>query len=245
MTTLKIGIVEDEFIIAENLGRILETIGYQVATLASTYNEAIEMIEKEKPDLVFLDINLKGKKDGIDVAWKIREDYHLPFIFLSSFMDAETIEKAKLTEPQAFLVKPFNKDEIYACIETCIYKYSKQLVNTSTSVDENDFVIKDAILIKEGAFFHKIKFVDIIYFESEHIYTYLYTATQKIMVRSSMHKYIDNFIKHKICRIHRSFAINLEYILTIESKTITLTNGQKLPLGKTFRDQILTFMKAL
>ncbi len=82
MSKIKIGIVEDEAIIADNLSNTLTQLGYDVAEPATSYAEAITMIETEKPDLLLLDIQLKGKKDGIDLAMKIKEDYHLPFIFL-------------------------------------------------------------------------------------------------------------------------------------------------------------------
>jgi two-component system, LytTR family, response regulator LytT len=239
MSKLKIGIVEDEMIIADNLYHILENIGYEVATIASSYTEAIEMMDKEKPDLMLLDINIKGKKDGIDIAWKIREDYNIPFIFLTANADAATLERAKLTEPPAYLVKPFNKDDLYTSIEICLHNYNKRKAENKV---ENNYVIKDSLFIKEGNYFHKVKFADILYLESEHVYVNVHTINKKIMVRSSMQSYLTNFDEKKFYRIHRSFVINLDHIQTINTENIVV-NGIELPIGKTFRDDLLSHIK--
>ena len=106
MSTLKIGIVEDELIIANLIANTLKKIGYQTTKIASTYNEALEMLDAEKPDVVLLDIQIKGSKDGIELAHTINTNYNIPFIFLTANADAATLERAKATNPPAFLVLP-------------------------------------------------------------------------------------------------------------------------------------------
>src|ERR1700748_3650093 len=126
MDKIKIGIVEDEVIIAEGINSTLKQLGYAVAEPACNYTEALTMMAEEKPDLMLLDITLNGSKDGIDLAWKIKELYNIPFIFLTANADAATVKRAKETEPPAYLVKPFNKDELYASIEICLHNFSQQ-----------------------------------------------------------------------------------------------------------------------
>src|SRR5436190_6769504 len=126
MDKIKIGIVEDEAIIADSLSHTLQQLKYDVAEPVASYSQALEMIESEKPDLLLIDIHLSGSKDGIDLAWKIKEDYDLPFIFLTANADAATVERAKNTEPPAYLVKPFNKDDLYTSIEICFHNYNKR-----------------------------------------------------------------------------------------------------------------------
>jgi two-component system, LytTR family, response regulator LytT len=239
MSKLKIGIVEDEMIIADNLFHLLENIGYDVAPIASSYTEAIEMMDKEKPDLMLLDINIKGKKNGIDIAWKIREDYDIPFIFLTANADAATLDRAKLTEPPAYLVKPFNKDDLFTSVEICMHNYSRR---KAEKLANENYVIKDSLFIKEGNYFHKVKFADIYYLESEHVYVNVHTSSKKILVRSSMQQYITNFDEKKFFRIHRSYVINLDHIQTINTDNIVV-NGVSLPIGKTFRDDLLSHIK--
>src|SRR4051812_22124930 len=103
MANIKVGIVEDEMIIAEGIVQALEQLGYEPTEPATSYTDALEMIEAERPDILLVDIQLSGKKDGIDLAWKIKEDYNIPFIFLTASSDPATVERAKLICPPAYL----------------------------------------------------------------------------------------------------------------------------------------------
>ncbi len=237
MSKLKIGIVEDEVIIADHIAGILLKLGYEVAEPAGSYGEAVQMIEEEKPDLLLLDIQLKGKKDGIDLASKIKEDYHLPVIFLTANADSATVERAKKVNPASYLIKPFTKDDLYTAIEICIH-------NTSTSRRENlsetnnNFVVNNALFIKEGQHFNKVKFADILYLESEHVYVNVCTAAKTFLVRSSLQDYLIHFDPKYFFRIHRSYVINLEHIQSVNAEYVII-NGFTLPVGKSFRDQLL------
>ncbi len=242
MHKYKIGIVEDEMIIAATIADTLTQIGYVVATIASTYMEALEMIEQEKPDLLLLDINIKGKKDGIDLAWKIREDYEIPFIFLTANSDVLTLDKAKQAEPHAYLVKPFTKDDLYTSIEICVHNYTKQKEQKANTQSADNYVIKDSIFIKEGNYYHKVKFTDIVYLESEHVYVNIHTKDKKIMVRSSLQQYYEHFDKLKFFRIHRCYVVNVEHIQSINMEHIHI-NNITLPIGKTYRNDLLNYIK--
>src|SRR5687767_1717336 len=106
MEKVKIGIVEDDEIIAKNLTIILKSLGYDTPVPANNYEEALKMIENWKPDLVMLDIQIDGEKNGIDVAEAINRDFKIPFIFLTSNSDKYTIDRAKKVFPPAYLIKP-------------------------------------------------------------------------------------------------------------------------------------------
>ena len=239
MASLKIGIVEDELLIAANLSNTLQNIGYAVTQVASTYNEAVNMLHFEKPDLVLLDINIKGPKDGIAVAMYIKENYDIPFIFLTAFADTATLDRAKETEPNAYLIKPFSKEDLYTAIEICMHNYNKRMHNKM--VNENA-IIKDAIFIKNGNHFNKINFADIIYLEADHVYVNVVTTNKKIVVRSSLQLYSTHFDSTNFFKIHRSYIINLMHIDTINTETITI-NGKMLPLGRNYRDALLKRLK--
>ena len=99
MVSLRVLIVEDEFIIANNLKLMLEDLGYHPLEPAMGKQEAIEMLKNNEVDLAILDINLSGKHEGIEIAKEINEKSHIPFIFLTSNADKETINEAKLTKP--------------------------------------------------------------------------------------------------------------------------------------------------
>ncbi|RKZ00257.1 MAG: hypothetical protein DRQ13_00800 [Ignavibacteriae bacterium] len=122
MTDTKILIVEDEVIVARNIERRLISAGYKVAGIASSAEEAIELAASLKPDLVLMDIKLKGKMDGIDAAKAIRNSYRLPIIYLTSYTDEETFQRAKTTDPFGYLIKPFELKELNRSVEMALYK---------------------------------------------------------------------------------------------------------------------------
>lgn len=126
MKNKKIVIVEDEAIVAQDLKKRLENMGFSVPVIASTFDEALDAVIRYKPDLIFLDIMLYGKKDGIEIAKVIKEKFDLSIIFLSAFSDKKTVDKAKVAEPAAYLLKPFKERELQITIELALYKYNME-----------------------------------------------------------------------------------------------------------------------
>ena len=120
MKKAKILIVEDEFVIAENLSLILQDLKYEVIGIASKYTNALEVLKTQLPDLVLIDIVLAGSKDGIDLAHEINLKYKIPFIFSTSHSDPLTVKKAKEANPNGYLLKPFNKANIFTTIEMAL-----------------------------------------------------------------------------------------------------------------------------
>ncbi|TAH45818.1 MAG: response regulator, partial [Treponema sp.] len=115
-------IVEDERIIALDLQRRLERIGYQICGLAASGPEALAGITAQRPDLVLMDIVLQGSMDGIEVALQIRKELHIPIIFLSAYTDTETIERAKEASPLGYILKPFKERELATILEMALFK---------------------------------------------------------------------------------------------------------------------------
>lgn len=121
----RILVVEDESIVAKDLQLSLESLGYNVVGRAASEREAIKMIEQFHPELVLLDIHLKGKVDGIVIGGKIRENFGIPFIFLTAYAGKLTLDRAKATEPAGYIIKPFDERELQAAIEMALYKHQK------------------------------------------------------------------------------------------------------------------------
>lgn len=117
---MKVVIVEDESIVAEHLAGILAEIGYEVQGTALSVGEALEEIDRHEPDLVLIDIMLQGERDGIALARILRRSHDLPFLFVTSFADRATIERAKATLPDGYVLKPFNQDDVYAAVEMAL-----------------------------------------------------------------------------------------------------------------------------
>jgi PAS domain S-box-containing protein len=115
-------IVEDEKIVALDIAASLKSLGYNVSGMASSGLEAIEKIKNKVPDLILMDIRLKGDMDGITTAENIHSDYDIPVIYLTAYADENTLERAKRTEPYGYLLKPYEKRVLHSTIEMAHYK---------------------------------------------------------------------------------------------------------------------------
>ncbi|MET0636915.1 MAG: sigma 54-interacting response regulator [Chitinophagaceae bacterium] len=122
----KILIVEDEFIVANDLRLILERTGYKVNGIAESVDEAEEQLQKCKPDLAILDIRLKGKLSGIDFARKLKAE-NIAFIYLSANSNQQILENAKTTEPYGFIVKPFREKDLLVTLDIAWYLHTHSL----------------------------------------------------------------------------------------------------------------------
>lgn len=236
MGKVKILVVEDEVVIADNICMILEDLGYELLEPAIDYEEALETIKNERPDIAILDIQLRGQKDGIDLAWKIKEDFDFPFIFLTSNADTLTIERAKKVTPPAYLVKPFNKDDLYTSVELALHNYAASKGGAKSKDD--DLLIKDAIFVKEKNLFHKIKLDKIAYLKSDHVYVEVHTTDhKKHLIRGSLTDLSERLPKN-FYRTHRSYTINVDQMEAINSAYVII-NDEQIPIGKNYRDDLL------
>ncbi|MCK5231069.1 MAG: response regulator [Desulfobulbaceae bacterium] len=122
MTEMRILVVEDEGIIAADIQSSLKNLGYHVSGVASSGEEAIRKAEEDRPDLVLMDIVIKGEMDGIETAGQLRSRFNIPVIYLTAYTDKETLERAKVTEPYGYIVKPFEDRELHTAVEMALYK---------------------------------------------------------------------------------------------------------------------------
>jgi PAS domain S-box-containing protein len=122
----RILIVEDEGIVAFNIQNRLERLGYYVVANVSSGEEAIDATVEGKPDLVLMDIKLEGTIDGIEAAARIRNRFQIPIVYLTAYTDAETLNRAKLTEPYGYILKPFEARDLGTTIEIALYKHQME-----------------------------------------------------------------------------------------------------------------------
>lgn len=123
MTNAHVLVVEDEDIIAKDIQNRLKGLGYAVCALVSSGEEAIKEAEETHPDLVLMDIILKGEMDGIEAAEQIRDRFNIPVVYLTAYADDKTLQRAKITEPFGYILKPFEEKELYMAIEIALYKH--------------------------------------------------------------------------------------------------------------------------
>ena len=123
METASIFIVEDEYIIADGIQLSLKDMGYSVCGMASAGEDAIEKVEERQPDLILMDIFLKGEMDGIETADRVRSSYNIPVVYLTAYANNEILERAKIPGTFGYLIKPFTDKELRAAIEMAIYNH--------------------------------------------------------------------------------------------------------------------------
>ncbi|HEY3363327.1 MAG TPA: response regulator [Methanosarcina sp.] len=125
MANGRILIVEDEHIVAIGIKRMLKDLGYVVTGIASSGEDAIAKAESTFPDLVLMDIMLKGDMDGVEAAREIKEKFEIPIVYLTAYSDNEILERAKITEPLGYIIKPFDEKDLYSNIEVALHKHRK------------------------------------------------------------------------------------------------------------------------
>ncbi|MEZ4865778.1 MAG: response regulator [Caldilineaceae bacterium] len=126
MTTARILIVEDEILVARDLEQQLTALGYTIVGLAASGPCALELIAREHPNLVLMDIRLQGPLDGIAVAQAIHDRYFLPVVYLTAHADCATLQRARVTEPFGYVLKPFEEQELRTVIEMALYKHAAE-----------------------------------------------------------------------------------------------------------------------
>lgn len=149
MDTIQILIIEDEIIIAEDIHDMLTSLGYEVVGIFGNSDMALDYLSFHSPDLVLCDIHIKGTMDGIQVAEKIRARKKIPFIFLTSLSDRNTLDRAKKTLPYGYIVKPFDEKDILAGIEMGLYKFSQELEQLSITREKIDLLVTEPLTDQE------------------------------------------------------------------------------------------------
>ncbi len=235
---VKILIVEDEPLIADDIAFILEDEGYEITGKAVDTKEAIEILENKNPDIVLLDISFDGDdEDGIDLANIINEKYRVPFIFITSYSDKLTINRVKKTDPAGFIVKPFTASEIISTIAIVHYKTGKK---GDTAHDKKG----DSFFIKVGHDLVKIQFDDIFYIKAEDNYTSLVKEDESILASISMKALSEKLPDNQFVRIHRSYMVNIAKITRISHRFVYV-GKHEVPIGRNHYQKLQEFITTL
>lgn len=248
---IKILIVEDNVIIADDMQSMLEEIGYEVVDNVIVYEQAVEVLKNNHVDLVLIDIILASDKTGIDLGRHIREKYNIPFIFVTSNSDKATVENAKSVKPDGYLVKPFEQQDLYTSIEIALsnFSYSQKggvaahpLSEEADGLTSNS-ILKDSIFVKKQHLYYRIQFGDIQYIKADNVYLEVNTVDKKFLVRSPLKDYLEKLPKHKFYRAHKSYIVNVDHIDAVNSKDI-LINDTLIPISKDFKEFIISSMNS-
>ncbi len=123
MANARILVVEDEAIVAKDVQSRLEGLGYAVIGIAASGEQAVSKAMETQPDLVLMDIRLKGQMDGVEAAGQIRDRFNIPVVYVTAYADDDTLRRAKITQPFGYILKPFETRELHTTIEMALYKH--------------------------------------------------------------------------------------------------------------------------
>ncbi|MGB0429031.1 MAG: LytR/AlgR family response regulator transcription factor [Bacteroidia bacterium] len=220
---MRILIVEDEMLIAEDISEILEEMGHEPVGIADNYNKAITIAKEKKPHLALLDIRIKGDKDGIAVGKSLKDEFNVHGVFLTSHSDKAIVKRAVDANPLSYLIKPVKEEELFIALQVA----EKQL-----NVKNEEY-----LYIKIGSTKHKFKVSEISHLESDGNYTNVYVNGEKYITSKVLKNWLDEAEMAMFIRIHRGYAVNSNAITEIGSKSLFL-NQIEVPIGRSYKGKI-------
>lgn len=231
---LKVLVVEDDFSFALDLQMLLERLGYICMGVVDNGENALELINRSAPDAILMDIDLKGQLSGLDLAENI-QSLNIPVLFITSYQDPSTYNRAKEMNMVGFLVKPLNDLTLISAIDSCL----KSAISQEEAI-EDTLVLQDSLLIKKGKVYHKVKLAEIMHISSDLEYATIITPSDKFTFRESLKNLTTLLSPSKYFRTHKSHIINLDYLSKIntEQGIAILTNDSQVPISRRRRKDI-------
>lgn len=249
--TLSILIVEDDLSFALELDMLVREIGYNVIGRIDNSAEALEAILSESPDLILMDIDIRGKLTGIEIAQKIKH-LPIPILFITSFGQEEYYNQAKETNSIGFLVKPINKYSLQSALEMAIRSIGTKAVKQDNEIqkeaipqaaspkEEDAFPLKEFLFFKKKNVFQKVKIADILYIEANGDYCVAHTESGSFIASQRLTKMEEMLEQYPFLRVHRSYVVNLKSISSVEPNDNIIHLGDKqIPYSRSNRDALL------
>jgi two-component system response regulator LytT len=246
MAKINILVVENQPIASSDLYSSLKNLGYNIIGTYNTGERAVEKAGIDSPDVVLIDIRLKGKMNGIEAANRIRLNYSIPVIFYTSDTDKNTFYKAKKTKPYGYLLKPVKDVDLYSMIEVTVYKHNKDKEELLLSVMANQKNANEFVFVKHNGKLVKIYIYEIIYIEALKDYVVIHTSDTRYTINSTMKDIGLKIGNETLLRVHRSYIVNLNKITTIEYPFLTLEKTEKnIPIGGSYKSYFNKHIKII
>lgn len=232
-------IVEDQILVAEFIASKLRTHNLNVLGIVSSGPEAIAFVSSSPPDLILMDIGLKGSIDGIVTAQTIGEKHSIPIVYLTDFTDAQTFERAKKTGPASFLTKPFNEIDLVRAIE--LAASNAALGKQGRQPNSDDFIF---VWMNDQQGYVKVHLADILFLRADRAYCDLFTKDKRYKLSNNMNV-IFNEIKHPdFVKVHRSYIVNVSKIESLVGQAVKL-GSHLVPISNRNFQQFKSRMKTI
>jgi DNA-binding LytR/AlgR family response regulator len=228
---MKILIVEDEALYADKLEMLIEQLEYEHLATVDNSSDALRLVREQTPDLILMDIYIRGEHDGIELANLILKIQPIPIIFITSLQDDLTFNRAARINPIQFVQKPFNDLQLQRSIELSIKNLAAS--PASESEWENDLFVKDYLFIKVRNKLEKVALNEILYLESDGHYCQIFTENKKYLVRMGLQEMEEKLPKEIFIQTHRSYLINVDKIRSIDLQdSFIQLKEHQIPLSK-------------
>lgn len=228
----KVIIVEDDIVISESIALDLTKENYQVIAQCESGEAALNVINDKLPDLIIMDIKLKGDLNGIEVSEKILKQFNIPIIYLTDAADDKTFQKAKETSPSNYLTKPFQSHQLIMAIELALF--------TGPVSETNDFgffktVNKEAV---------KVYYKDILYLKSDKVYCHVMLEDKKHTISQPMKSVLKRIPYRDIVRISKTHCVNKNHVDKIIGNMLFVGN-EKIKIGEKYRQLAKTIFNVI
>jgi DNA-binding LytR/AlgR family response regulator len=252
MEKIKVVVVEDEFVISEDIRMTLLSHQYEVTGIFEHAESALTFIVGTKPDLVLVDIRLLGVMDGIEMVSKALSAVEFPVIFITANSDQATYEKARQTNPHAFLIKPFTHANLLTAIDLALFNFStassppkiQRHQDPLPSDKEFQFLMNQCLFIRENGKHKKLQPADILFIEADGSYVGIQTAGHRYTLTQNLATFFRKTPLPNIIRIHRSYAVNVNRVDSFDDSFVYL-NNHKLPLSDQYKPDFLKTVHCL
>ena len=243
---IKILLVEDDPDITLRMEALIFSLGYDLLSPVDNSEDALLSIRKNQPDVLVMDIDIGGQLNGIEVVEKVK-DQQIPVIFVTGHDEGEYYEKARQTQPLAYLVKPFNKFTFQTALENAIVRLSMQAEQSTPNTKDDEQAdqwseevwLKNSFFIKRNNLIYKVKIQDIRYIQSEGNYCEI-ISTKKHAVKISLTQLLKKLPSTQFIRIHQRYAVQAELIENINlSDNLIYLGNTNLPIGPKYKVHIL------
>jgi len=249
MSKVQIMIVEDDMIIAADISMQLIELDYEVTGILPRGEDALKQLETVQPDIILMDVNLKGQLDGIETAQEIYDRYQLPLIYLTANADDATFQRAKSTKPYAFISKPFVQSDLQRSIELVLNRLEEQAsvqkpLLTGRDRNADTFILDDRIFVKQRDRMVKIFIKDILYAEADRSYCKVHTEEQEFLMTLPLKDFEERLQSEKFMRVHRSYVVNVTKIDEIsDSHSFLIIGKANVPVSRSFQKEIANRLK--
>ena len=222
-------IVEDEVLVATDIEESLESLGYNVQSSTATGVGAIAEVEKMLPDLILMDINLKGEMTGIEAATIISQSHNVPIIYLTANADLSTINQAKVALPYGYIIKPFTDKELQTNIEIALFKFENDLKLKMESEQFNTFFDlkdheKNQIIIHGVKGLEKINIEQVYFLEENKGQTIIHLFDEEIVTSKGLNDMIDFFPKNMFIQVSNQFVINATKVFVVKHPEVIIAD---------------------